>query len=233
MEIINKILEDGEYVKEITNKNTIYLHHTDFYTYLLLDPRVKGYYTYGEYSFEYEPFYVGKGKGDRCKRHLTEKRTNKCNIEKILKIKEIKKKDLIPIIIKIKENITNNEALDLEIDMISKIGRQINGGPLVNLTNGGENPPVHFGDDNPMTREENKAKFRGAKNTNFNKKGFDNHKSIPVSIYDLNDVFIETIGSMRQAQVKYGYDFSSIVRNCKGLLKRVGQHKFKYYNNDK
>jgi hypothetical protein len=28
MEIINKILEDGEYVKEKTTKNTIYLHHT-------------------------------------------------------------------------------------------------------------------------------------------------------------------------------------------------------------
>ena len=58
------------------------------YIYAYLDPRKPGEFKFGNYIFEFEPFYVGKGKGDRCKRHLTEKRTNKCNIEKILKIKE-------------------------------------------------------------------------------------------------------------------------------------------------
>lgn len=41
-----------------------------FYVYALLDPRKPGKYKYGEYEFDYEPFYVGKGSGDRCEHHL-------------------------------------------------------------------------------------------------------------------------------------------------------------------
>lgn len=63
----------------------------DYYVYVYLNPLIPGNFKYGEYFFEYEPFYVGKGRGDRYKRHLTEKRTNKCNIEKITKINNIKK----------------------------------------------------------------------------------------------------------------------------------------------
>ena len=36
-----------------------------FYTYVYLDPRKSGKYKYSEYKFDYEPFYVGKGCGNR------------------------------------------------------------------------------------------------------------------------------------------------------------------------
>lgn len=119
----------------------------------------------------------------------------------------------------------------MEIEVIKLIGRLINNGSLTNLTDGGDNPPVSYGDQNPMRREEIKDKFRGINNPNYGKKGFDNHRSKPVAVYNLNNELIEIIGSMRQSQVKYGYEFGSIVKNCQGKTNRVGNHKFKYYKN--
>lgn len=37
----------------------------DFYVYVYLDPRKSGEYIYDDLKFNYEPFYVGKGRGDR------------------------------------------------------------------------------------------------------------------------------------------------------------------------
>ena len=37
----------------------------EFYVYIWLDPRKLGKYVYGNYEFDHEPIYVGKGKGGR------------------------------------------------------------------------------------------------------------------------------------------------------------------------
>jgi hypothetical protein len=115
-----------------------------YYVYVYLDPRKSGTFTYGHYQFDYEPFYVGKGKDERLYDHFTiyglKTDNNKHKVNKILKIK--RDSDIWPIVIKYKDNIlVEQKAFDLEIDMITKIGRaDLHKGPLTNLTDGGEGP---------------------------------------------------------------------------------------------
>lgn len=105
-----------------------------FYVYVYLDPRKPGNYVYREYKFDYEPFYVGKGKDNRMYIHLeTKEKSYKGN-----KIRKILKENLSPIILKIKDELYEQQAYDLEIDLINKIGMFcLKQGPLTNLTEGG------------------------------------------------------------------------------------------------
>ena len=110
-----------------------------FYTYIYLDPRKPGNYVYGDYSFEYEPIYVGKGNADRYKRHLNQiyDPRNEC-IFFYRKIRKILEENLDPIILKVEENLTEQKAFNLEIWLIWAIGRIDKGiGTLTNLTDGG------------------------------------------------------------------------------------------------
>ena len=112
-----------------------------FYTYIYLDPRKLGSYSYGDYTFEYEPFYVGKGFGKRCIEHILECTVYKGFKEsfKRNKIKKILNENLEPIILKVEENLNEQEALDLEIWLIWAIGRSdLKLGPLTNHTDGGD-----------------------------------------------------------------------------------------------
>lgn len=95
-----------------------------YYVYAYLDPRKRGDYVYGEYKFEYEPFYVGKGTDNRYLKHLTETKADTSNTSKFRVISKILAADLIPIIVKVKSNLLENEAYFLETELIKLIGRK-------------------------------------------------------------------------------------------------------------
>lgn len=108
-----------------------------FYVYVYLDPLYAIYSEYRELKFNNLPIYIGKGKDWRLKDHL--RKTNNPIFRN--KINYWKRKQIEPIIIKLHENLTEQEAWDLEKKYIAVIGRLDQGkGPLLNLTDGGDGP---------------------------------------------------------------------------------------------
>lgn len=111
-----------------------------YYVYIYLDPNKNGQYTYEglDQSFLNEPFYVGKGKDNRITSHLQEyrlrKRTHMSN-----KLNKIISQGMSPIIIKLYDNLSEEESLNKEIEIIYKLGiKNEKRGPLVNVTYGGQ-----------------------------------------------------------------------------------------------
>jgi hypothetical protein len=79
------------------------------------------------------PCYVGKGKGNRWRRHFrTSPNRNLANIIK-------KAGGTIPTVV-IRRGLFEEEAFEIERAFIKAIGRKAHGGPLVNLTDGGDGP---------------------------------------------------------------------------------------------
>lgn len=114
-----------------------------YYTYIYLDPRKSGDFIYQRgieevYCFNHEPFYIGKGLGDRLFWHLNCYKSDGNRHKKNI-IKKIRRNGLEPIIIKVLQNATEDEAFTEEITLISIIGRVDKGlGTLTNKTNGGD-----------------------------------------------------------------------------------------------
>lgn len=165
------------------------------YIYIYLNPFKKGEYSYPNgLSFEYEPFYVGVGVNNRYKMHIYE-----CNLKKDTKkastIKEIKNRGKLPIIEKVYENLTTNEATSLEIDTIREIGRlDLEKGPLTNLTNGGDS-------------------------VGYKHKKKDLLKSFtPILCYDTNMELIEEYSSISEASNNLNINRSNISQCCRYLI---------------
>lgn len=110
----------------------------DFYVYVYLDTRKEGEFVYGKLKFTHEPFYIGKGRDKRIFFHLYESSNTKSKI-RFNKIKSIRKSNVEPIVYKLYENLTEADSLRIEKETIQIIGRKdLNNGPLINLTDGGE-----------------------------------------------------------------------------------------------
>jgi len=97
-----------------------------FYVYIYLDPRKPGNYEYNNYRFNYEPFYVGKGKNNRYWSHISEAIKNRkyYNMYLFNKIRKIILEDFEIIIIKLQENLIEYDAFLLESKIINLIGRR-------------------------------------------------------------------------------------------------------------
>lgn len=146
---------------------------TRFYVYVYLDPRKRGSFKYGEFEFDYEPFYVGKGNGYRSIGHIWEahsiannniKQSDKPNLNwrKIRKILKIEKEFGTPIVKILQDNLNEDEAYSFEIKVVSCIGRaDYKLGPLLNMTDageGGKNPA-------PEVREQMRQRRIGQKHS--------------------------------------------------------------------
>lgn len=125
------------------------MQESEYYVYIYLDPRKPGDYRYGQTRLQYEPFYVGKGKGRRKAEHLFESSLKKSNASpKVAKIRKILSLNLSPIIQIIHENLNEDAAYALEDGLIREVGsdfiNEIPDGPLTNMKLG-LNPPSHRG----------------------------------------------------------------------------------------
>ena len=106
---------------------------------------MNSYYTYAYLSENGIPYYIGKGKGNRLYDH----RGKNCNPPK-----DRSK------IIKLKQNLTEEEAFKHEIYMIAVFGKKCDGtGILMNIADGGNAPPKMYGDNSPTKKPEVRAKI--------------------------------------------------------------------------
>lgn len=109
------------------------LNDTSYYVYVYLDP------------FTEIPIYVGKGKNNRLYDHLN-KTALSTNTKFYNKLNSILATGYYPIIYKIKENLNNFEALNLEHFFIEYFGVKTRfGGTLYNTTNGGRGGNTYYG----------------------------------------------------------------------------------------
>lgn len=101
-----------------------------YYNYIYLDPRKSGRYTYEGLNFSllFEPFYVGKGSGNRSEFHVKYAVKYNKSLPKNQKIRKLLKYNIHPFIIIVNQINDENLSLEHERNIIQKIG-------IDNLTN--------------------------------------------------------------------------------------------------
>ena len=126
------------YAEAINFDKTVLDPERRYYVYAILDTRKPGVYKYGRWKFDYEPFYIGKGKGNRAHTHsLHDRSSNFHKRNKIAKI--VRETGEYPSVCFKRVGLTEREALELEVKLICSIGRNdLRLGPLTNLTDGGQ-----------------------------------------------------------------------------------------------
>ena len=114
-----------------------------YYTYVYLDPRRPGRFTYGNFvSFLFEPFYVGKGTGNRKFRHIATAVSKTLEYERHRIIVELLNEgyDVKSYVMDLNTGTSEWAALYChEPFFIKTIGRlDLGMGPLTNSTDGGD-----------------------------------------------------------------------------------------------
>lgn len=153
---------DGDIASTLRKRKAV------FYVYVYLDSRKPGKYSYGRFSFNYEPFYVGKGKRYRDIFHLSRVINGKRNLISPLlftRIEALLKRNVIPFVIRVGDRLTESGSLKLEKEVIKIIGRvEYGNGPLLNQTAGGQGTSDRIYSDKTRAKiKANHADFRGRK----------------------------------------------------------------------
>jgi hypothetical protein len=160
-----------------------------YYVYAYLDPRKIG-LSCDSFCFDFEPFYIGYGSKNRYRSHLLAVQQGKAKKVSLKsnKIKSLLSYGIEPVIIKIAENLSKQEAIEIEKLLISKIGTILDvaslpRGCLTNAAPGGHGGSFHASEEfkkktsermkNRIVSEETKIKISiaktGSKHTNESK----------------------------------------------------------------
>lgn len=140
----------------------------EYYVYVFLDTNKKGSYVYGDLEFDYEPFYIGKGKGIRYKQHFcpsVRKKTPFYDKLWLLMLSENK-----PISIIIEKNLDNDISYEKENEYIKKIGTKYDEnyiGPLMNMNLGGKGGLTPTKELRDFYSKMNTGRFTGKNNGNY------------------------------------------------------------------
>lgn len=188
----------------------------DFYVYAYLDPTKIGNFSYGDITFGYEPFYIGKGRKNRCNNGIKDRK--KCI--KTAKIKSLINKGFYPIIMKLDVDLSESEAFNREIYYIETIGRKdIGSGPLTNMTEGGEGTSVRLDTEEDMIRKKN---FRHSEKWK---------KILCKPVIQMNDtVIVAEYESVKEASEKTGIIKQNISSALRGKYKSAGGFQWMYKN---
>lgn len=112
-----------------------------FYNYVFLDERKPGTYVYDVFgysiSFDYEPFYVGKGTGRRIRDHKSSALRG-ADTRMAKKIRSIEKSGHKALELIVFSGDVDAVSIAKETMLIEAIGRDSVGGTLINLTDGGD-----------------------------------------------------------------------------------------------
>jgi len=163
----------------------------NYYTYVLIDPRTS------------QPFYVGKGKNRRMYDHWKHRRAKQVKNWRLKQfLCELDKLNLRPVYNKVIDNVSNEIALQKEIELVVQYGRlDIGTGWLCNLTDGGESGASSW---SPATRKA-RSDHETAK-----------QKGKSVSQYTLDGTLVATFSSAKVASEKVpGANRSYITQCCK------------------
>lgn len=87
-------------------------------------------------TFFYEPIYIGMGKGKRDTSHLKNLDSRR-NLPFYNRLKKMIYDGNMPSVVRVFENLAQDEAFKLEVELISEIRRRHEGGPLLNISGGG------------------------------------------------------------------------------------------------
>lgn len=161
-----------------------------YYVYFIMDPRSS------------QPFYVGKGNGNRMMYHEAAARGNYCDGNKPHhdKIREILQEGLSPVYLKVVDDVDETTALNREREFIELYGRECVGtGILLNISAGG------------------------------NASG--GRRDKPVRQYDLEGNFMQDFVNAKIAAQETGANQSYITQVCKGKRISAGNFLWAYKGN--
>lgn len=187
----------------IINKIKIPMKKNNYYVYILFKTYHTGKFIYDDLEFHMEPFYIGKGCGNRLE--ISKREINSSNRHKSRIIEKITRNNMTVTSIKYRYNLSESQALNLETQLIKKIGRKDLGlGPLSNLCDGGKGS---IGEIPGKWKE--------------------------VYKYSIDGIFLEKYDSIKDAAKKNGIHQANIGNVCRGKRDTCGGFIWKFFYSDK